>query len=188
MQTDGNGPASAPYEAARLIERCASGDRAAFRQLYSAWSGRMHGVALRITRDTGLAADATHDAFVQVWQQAGKFDAARGEAASWLLSLSRYRALDLVRRRGREVLGHEAVEEEVDLSADPLRQLVESSEGGALHRCLELLAADRRQLVMLAFVDGLSHSQLAARFAMPIGTVKSWIRRSLMGLKECLAP
>jgi RNA polymerase sigma-70 factor (ECF subfamily) len=188
MQTDEQATGSSGSEAARLIARCADGDRAAFRQLYGAWSGRLHGVALRITRDPALAADATHDAFVQVWQQAAKFDPSRGEAASWLMSLSRYRALDLVRRRGREVLGHEPVVEQADVSADPLMQLMQSTEGGALRRCLELLSPERRQLVVLAFVEGFSHSQLAARFAMPIGTVKSWIRRSLLGLKECLAP
>ena len=171
-----------------LIARCAAQDRAAFRLLYARWSGRLHGVAMRITRDAALAADATHDAFVQVWQQAGRYDAALGEASSWLMSLARYRALDLVRRRGREVLGHEAVEEEADRGPDPLGLLLASADGGALHRCLQTLSDERRRLVVLAFVEGFSHSQLAAKLNLPIGTVKSWIRRSLLGLKECLAP
>lgn len=183
MADDAAGPADR-----ELIARCAAQDRAAFRLLYARWSARLHGVAMRITRDPALAADATHDAFVQVWQQAGRFDPALGEAGSWLMSLSRYRALDLVRRRGREVLGHLPVEEEADRGPDPLSQLMTSADGGALHRCLQTLAEDRRRLVVLAFVDGLSHSQLAARLEVPIGTVKSWIRRSLMGLKECLSP
>ena len=170
-----------------LLARCAQQDRAAFRQLYSAWSGKLHGVAMRITRDQSLAADATHDAFVQVWQQAGRFDPARGEAGSWLVSLVRYRALDLLRRRGREVLGHEPLMEEADQGPDPLNALLSSSEGSALHRCLELLSADRRRLVVMAFVEGLTHSELATKLSMPIGTVKSWIRRSLIGLKECLS-
>jgi len=173
---------------AELIARCAAKDRAAFRQLYAGWSSRLHGVAMRITRDPGLAADATHDAFVQVWQRAGSFDPARGEAGSWLMTLARYRALDLVRRRGREVLGHSPVEEEPDRSPDPLSVLLTSADGGALHRCLQLLTADRRQLVVMAFVEGFSHSQLAARLSLPVGTVKSWIRRSLLGLRDCLAP
>lgn len=170
-----------------LIARCAAQDRAAFRALYDRWSPRLHGVAMRITRDPSLAADATHDAFVQVWQQAGRFDPSLGEAGPWLTSLARYRALDLVRRRGREVLGHEALAEEADQSVDPLAQLLASVNGSALHRCLALLSAERRQLVVMAFVEGYSHSQLAARLATPVGTVKSWIRRSLIGLKECLA-
>jgi RNA polymerase sigma-70 factor (ECF subfamily) len=182
-------PADAAGQTAQeLIIRCAAQDRAAFRALYAAWSGRLHGVAMRITRDPALAADATHDAFVQVWQQAGRFDPERGEAGSWLLSLARYRALDLVRRRGREVLGHEPAEEEADQGLDPLNALLATDDGGALHRCLERLSAERRKLVVMAFVEGFSHSQLSARLGVPIGTVKSWIRRSLIGLKECLAP
>ena len=170
-----------------LIARCAAQDQAAFQALYGRWSGRLHGVAMRITRDGALAADATHDAFVQVWQQAGRYDASLGEAGSWLISLARYRALDLVRRRGREVLGHEPVEAEPDRGPDPLGQLLASVDGSALHRCLQTLTAQRRQLVVLAFVEGFSHSQLSARLSLPIGTVKSWIRRSLIALKECLA-
>jgi RNA polymerase sigma-70 factor (ECF subfamily) len=176
-----------PSTDAELIARCAQQDRAAFRALYAKWSARLHGVALRITRDPALAADATHDAFVQVWQQAGRFDPDKGEAASWLTTLARYRALDMVRRRGREVFGHESAEE-ADLGPDALTQLMAADAGGALKRCLELLTAERRNLVLMAFVNGLSHSQLAAKFELPVGTVKSWIRRSLIGLKECLAP
>ena len=169
-----------------LIARCAAQDRAAFQALYARWSGRLHGVAMRITRDGALASDATHDAFVQVWQQAGRYDASLGEAGSWLISLARYRALDLVRRRGREVLGHEPIEAEPDRGPDPLSQLMASVDGGALHRCLQTLTAERRNLVVLAFVEGFSHSQLSAKLGLPMGTVKSWIRRSLIGLKECL--
>ena len=177
----------AGLSAQELIARCAAQDRAAFRALYAQWGGRLHGVAMRITRDRALAADATHDAFVQVWQQAGRYDSSLGEAGSWLISLARYRALDLVRRRGREVLGHEAMQDEADHGPDPLSQLMASADGGALHRCLETLSEQRRRLVVLAFVEGFSHSQLATMMNLPIGTVKSWIRRSLIGLKECLA-
>jgi RNA polymerase sigma-70 factor (ECF subfamily) len=177
---------TAPGDAALLAD-CAAGDRAAFRTLYGRWSARLHGIAMRITRDPGLAADATHDAFVQIWQQAGRYEAQKGDAGSWLTTIARYRALDLVRRRGREVLGHESADEP-DPGPDALSELVASAEGSALRRCLEQLAADRRQLVVMAFVDGLSHSQLAEKLKLPIGTVKSWIRRSLIGLRECLAP
>ena len=172
---------------ADLILRCAGQDRAAFRALYAKWSARLHGVALRITRDPALAADATHDAFVQLWQQAARYDPKLGEAGSWLMSLARYRALDLVRRRGRERLGHEPAHDQADHSPDPLASLLAAADGGALHRCLETLETDRRRLIVLAFVEGYSHSQLAALLAAPVGTVKSWIRRSLIGLKECLA-
>src|SRR4051794_13805169 len=135
------GPAAAPSggeDAAALLYRCAVRDRAAFRTLYDRWGSRLHGIALRITRQPSLAADATHDAFVQVWQQAGRFDPARGSAEAFLVSLVRYRALDIVRRQTRETPGYEPEEQEDD-SPDALSRLVTSAEGAALHRCLRLL-------------------------------------------------
>jgi RNA polymerase sigma-70 factor, ECF subfamily len=173
-------------DTARLLLRCSNGDRAAFRTLYDRWSGRLHGIALRITRQAPLAADATHDAFVQVWQQAHRFDPARGSAEAFLISLVRYRAMDIVRRRGREIPGYEP-QDRADDTPDALAQLVGSAEGEALHRCLALLDAERRRLIVMAFVDGMSHSELAEKLNVPLGTVKSWIRRSLLSLRECLA-
>ena len=169
-----------------LLHRCSGGDRAAFRLLYDRWGNRLYGIALRITRQAPLAADATQDAFVQIWQQAHRFDPARGTPEAWLIGIVRYRALDIVRRRSREVPGYEPEERE-DASPDALARLVSTAEGAALHRCLAALEADRRRLVVMAFVDGLSHSELADRLGVPLGTVKSWIRRSLLSLRECLA-
>ncbi len=173
-------------DAAALLTRCAGGDRIAFRLLYDRWGSRLYGIALRITRQDAMAADATQDAFVQIWRQAHRFDPARGSAEAWVIGILRYRALDIVRRRSREQTGYEPEERE-DEAPDALARLVSSTEGAALHRCLNELGEDRRQLVLLAFVDGLSHSELAARMNAPLGTVKSWIRRSLMSLRECLA-
>ncbi len=178
---DGDGALTA------LLTRCATGDRAAFRALYDGQSARLHGLALRITRDPGLAADATHDAFVQVWNQAVRFDPARGAAGAWLTSIVRYRALDITRRRVREKPGYEPPEQ-ADESPDALSQLVTSAEGAALRRCLEELEPDRRQLLMQAYADGFSHSELAEKTGTPLGTIKSWIRRSLASLKRCLEP
>lgn len=173
-------------DTALLLHRCASGDRAAFRLLYDRWGNRLYGIALRITRQASLAADATQEAFVQVWQQAHRFDPERGGPEAWLISVVRYRALDLVRRQSREVPGYEPEERE-DETPDALARLVSTAEGAALHRCLQELEEDRRRLVVLAFVDGLSHSELADRLSVPLGTVKSWIRRSLLSLRGCLA-
>jgi len=171
----------------RLLRLCAVGDREAFRQLYERHSHRLYGLALRITRQPALAADAMQDAFVQVWQSAGRFDPARGEAEAWLASLVRYRALDIARRRGRDVLGYEP-DDEPDDAPSPLDQLVGSAEAESLRRCLGTLDDERRRLLVLAFTDGLSHGELAARLGAPLGTVKSWIRRSLAALRECLQP
>jgi len=170
---------------ADLLQRVAVGDRMAFRQLYDQQAARLYGVALRITRQSGLAADAVHDAFLQVWNHAARFDTGRGSAQTWLLSLVRYRALDMVRRRAREA-PEEAIPESIDETPDPLQQLAGNRDAAALHRCLGELQEDRRRLVALAFVEGLSHTEAAERVGLPLGTVKSTIRRSLQALRTCL--
>jgi RNA polymerase sigma-70 factor (ECF subfamily) len=169
-----------------LLHRCAGGDRAAFRLLYDRWGNRLYGIALRITRQSSSAADALHDAFLQIWQQAHRFDPERGGPEAWMVGIVRYRALDIVRRQAREIPGYEPDDRE-DESPDALARLVSTTEGAALHRCLKELEAERRRLVVMAFVDGLSHSELAERLSVPLGTVKSWIRRSLVALRGCLA-
>ena len=168
-----------------LLEQVAAGDRAAFRRLYDLQAPRLYAVAVRITRQGPLASDAVHDALLQVWRNAGRFDAARGNPEAWLLSLVRYRALDIARRRGREV-SDEDLPEAIDDDPDPLARLAASRDAAALRGCLGQLEEDRRKLVLLAFVDGLSHSEVAERVKMPLGTVKSWIRRSLQSLRLCL--
>ena len=169
----------------RLLEDVAQGDRAAFRSLYDLQSSRLYAVALRITRQSALASDAVHDAFLQVWRNAARFDASRGNAESWMVSLVRYRALDIARRRGREV-SDEGIPEQIDPEPDALQQLARGREARALHDCLAGLTEERRRLIVLAFVDGLSHSELAERVRLPLGTVKSWIRRGLQALRGCL--
>jgi RNA polymerase sigma-70 factor, ECF subfamily len=182
-------PASddALVDLATLIGRCAAQDRAAFRRLYDRQAARLHGIAMRITRQPALAADAVHDTFMALWQHAASFDPARGSAEAWLTSIARYRALDIVRRRTREVTGAD-IPEVADPEPDALAQLTGGAEVAALRHCLDQLEPDRRGLVVAAFVDGLSHTDLAQKLAMPLGTVKSTIRRALAALKRCLEP
>ena len=172
---------------AALVQRCGRGDRAAFQALYEAQSARLYGLALRITRQQSLAADAVHDALLQAWQRAASFDPARGSAAAWLTGLVRYRAIDVMRKRTREVTGVE-LPDAPDPAPGALDRLLATTAGEALHRCLALLDAQPRQAIMLAFVDGLSHAELALRLSTPLGTIKSWIRRGLQSLKGCLEP
>ncbi len=174
-----------PESLESLLARCGAGDRTAFRRLYDLQSARLYGQALRLTRQPQLAADAVHDAFLQVWQRSLRFDPARGHAEAWLSSLLRYRAIDILRKRRRESYGQEPPDEP-DTGPTPLDQLVSSAEGSALQRCLEQLEEGQRRVVLLAFLDGLSHSELARRLQAPLGTVKSWVRRALLGLRECL--
>ncbi len=170
---------------AELLQRCGAGDRGAFRRLYDLQAARLHGIALRITRRAALAADAVHDTFVSVWQYANRFDPARGSAEAWLTSILRYRALDIARREAREVTGIE-LPEPADEEPDPLVQLMGTAEGEELRRCLDQLDTERRALITRAFMDGLTHSDLAVRLGMPLGTVKSLIRRGLAVLRKCL--
>ncbi len=170
---------------ATLIPRVGSGDRDAFRRLYDLQAPRLYAVALRILRQPALAADAVQDAFVQVWRNSGQFDPLRGHPEAWLVSLVRYRALDLVRRRTREVSGDDMAEP-IDLDPDPLARLTATRDAAALYACLDKLEPERRHLLTLAFTEGLSHSEAAERLNLPLGTVKSWIRRSLQALRHCL--
>jgi len=167
-----------------LLQRCAQGDRAAFRALYDRHAARLYAVALRITRHGNLAADTVQEAFIQIWQNARQFDTARGSAEGWMIGLTRYRALDLVRRAGPAL---QPLGEEPDTAAfDQLDKLDTSADGRALRQCLERLEPSRRRLVVMAFVEGFSHAELAAQFVIPLGTIKSTIRRSLASLRECL--
>jgi RNA polymerase sigma-70 factor (ECF subfamily) len=177
--------ASDTIDLAGLLTRIGAGDRAAFRTLYDLQSSRLYGVALRVTRQPSLASDAVHDGFLQVWRNAARFDASRGSPEAWLVSLIRYRALDIARRRVREV-SDDSMPEQEDTDPSALTRLEQGEEGRALHNCLGQLEEDRRKLIVLAFVDGLTHSELAERLKMPLGTAKSWIRRGLQSLRTCL--
>ena len=168
-----------------LLAQCAQYDGVAFRRLYDQQSSLLYGVALRITRDASLASDAVHDAMLQVWRNSARFDPARGNGRAWLVSLVRYRALDAIGRTKREVLGA-ALPEPVDPEPLALDRLQTTRDGEALHRCLQEVEPERRSLVVLAFVDGLTHSEVADRVRQPLGTVKSSIRRALLALRTCL--
>ena len=170
----------------RLIASCAEGDQAAFRRLYDLQSARLYGLALRMTRDAGMAADALHEAMLQAWQRASRYDATLGSVEAWLIGLVRYRSIDLLRKYGRERPGLEGEADAPDTDPDPLARLLSRDDGEALHRCLDGLDGRYRRVVMLSFMDGLSHTELAEHLTMPLGTIKSWIRRGLLSLRECL--
>ncbi len=168
-----------------LLQRCAAGDRVAFRALYDRHSARLYAVALRITRHANLASDTVQEAFIQIWQNARHYDPSRGAPEAWMIGLTRYRALDLVRRAGPALIPLE--DDQAIESFDNLSGLDQTPDGPALRQCLERLDPNRRRLVVLAFVEGFSHAELAAQFVIPLGTIKSTIRRSLAALKECLS-
>lgn len=170
-----------------LIAGVASGAPQALRALYQRQSVRLFGVANAILRDRDAAADALHDAFVRIAGRASQFDPARGDASAWLGGIVRHAALDIVRRRGREIPSDDPNLGDGLVEADALDRLAASHDGTRLRDCLARLEEKNRQGILLAFVHGLSHAQVAARLEEPLGTVKAWIRRGLLRLRECLA-
>ena len=185
-----------PYDAAsaeraglaRLIERAAGGDRAAFRQLYSSTAPKLYGICLRILDDPAAAEEALQDSFMSVWRLAGTFDEGRGNATAWLVTIARSRAIDRYRATRRvEALPIDAANEVADTALDAERQLIAAGETGRLNDGLATLDSGDARLIRAAFYEGSSYAELATRAGLPLGTVKSRIRRALLKLRERLA-
>src|SRR5262249_50057328 len=169
-----------------LIDAVRHGSQVALKRLYEIESGRLYGIALRIVRRPDIAADVLQEAFVQIWQNAAAFSAERGADAAWLTGIVRFRALDAARRHGREVLTDDPTLGDAPLEPDVIEKIDAAAEAGALTRCLKLLDNEQQRCIVLAFVDGFSHSEIAERVKAPLGSVKSWIRRGLLSLRRCL--
>jgi len=164
-------------------------DERALMALYEATLSRVYGLVLRLVRRASLAEEVAEDVYFQVWRQAPRFDPERGRPLTWLLGMARSRAIDAIRREAR--FQHEELDEEaVPLStstAESGDELLSVAQGHAeLHRALLLLKPQPRQLVALAFFNGLSHEEIASQTSLPLGTVKSQIRRALITLREAL--
>ena len=171
-----------------LIEAVQRGSRPALKRLYELESRRLYGIALRITRRPELAADALQDAFVQVWQNARSFSPERGDAGAWLTGIVRYRALDMLRQASREIPSDDPALGDAPIEPDVVERLAQKLAEAPLRRCLGELEENQRRCVVLAFVDGLSHAEIASKLPAPLGSVKSWVRRGLLSLRSCLEP
>ena len=169
-----------------LIEAVGRGSQVALKRLYELESRRLYGIALRIVQRPEIAADVLQETFVQIWQNAAAFSAERGAGAAWLTGIVRFRSLDAVRKLGREVLTDDPALGDAALQPDVIERIDAAAEAGALKRCFKLLDEQQRRCIVLAFVHGLSHSEITERINVPLGTVKSWIRRGLLTLRRCL--
>ncbi len=175
-------------EVGTIIRACAAGDRRALRRLFEAEAPRMIGVAERILRRRALAEEAMQDAFVQVWRKAASFDPAVGSGRSWLYAILRNRSLNILRDESRtDLMGEDNRQEQASEEDDPETLVLKLGEETRLRACLEKLEPSRRQAIVLAYAQGLSHGELAGRLGIPLGTIKSWIRRAMLSLKECMA-
>lgn len=170
-----------------LLMAVAHEDRQAFAQLYERISGRMFGLCLNLASQRDLAEEAVQDAFVQIWHNAGEYHTERGAPLSWMLTIARYRTLDLMRaRKSKKTSGDGELEHLEDGREGPLDVSLRSAGNAQLTGCLEELSEPQRDSILLSYYKGFTHDELSEALSSPIGTVKSWIRRGLMALKRCL--
>lgn len=164
------------------------GDRKALRDVFDRTSAKLMGICLQVLKDREEAEDVLQDVFVSVWKRAATFDPAKASPITWLATIARNRAIDRLRSR-RSRRADAPVEEILDLAddrPDGFALAAAEDEGARVHHCLSQLEVRAQAMIRTAFFDGLSYSDLATRAGVPLGTVKSWIRRGLQRLRDCL--
>jgi len=169
-----------------LLAATARKDEQAFAKLYSLVSANLYAVAMRILKKEAAAQDAMQEAFVQIWHRAVDFHSDKGSPMAWMATIVRYRSLDIVRKQKKLLPIEDLDLEQVDADLGPLGKLLESDMAQVLWQCLQELNDKQRNVILLAFYEGLTHDELAERTTTPLGTIKSWIRRGLQNVKGCL--
>lgn len=166
-----------------LLDRCAASDAAALRRLYDLVAPLLLATLIRMLRRPALAEEALQDVFVSIWQRAHQFQVARGRPLAWMMSIARYRGIDLLRReRHAPVLLAEPPER-----AAPEEEMPESTTSTTvLERCMGRLPEQQQRCLRLAYLGGHSHDRIAEITGSPLGSVKSWIRRGLLSLRQCI--
>jgi len=171
------------------VSRVGDGDHAAFRRVYEQTSRKLFGICVRILPDRAAAEDALQDIYVSVWKHAARFDATRASPITWLCTIARNHAIDLRRSAQRRSEHAEKIHPIVAADPPPTADAVlleAESERDAL-ACLDELKENQRTAIRQAFLEGLTYQELADRSAVPLGTMKSWIRRGLIEMRRCLA-
>jgi RNA polymerase sigma-70 factor (ECF subfamily) len=170
----------------QTLLRVRLGDQKAFAELYRLTSSKVFGVIVRMLHDRSEAEDVLQEVYATAWRRSGSFDPSRGGALTWLMTLGRNRAIDRLRKHREDQLDDEHVVQIMDDEPSPAMMAERSQERRRLESCLEALGPQQHNAVREAFFTGLSYSELAEKLSVPLGTMKSWIRRSLMQLKACL--
>jgi RNA polymerase sigma-70 factor (ECF subfamily) len=183
-----------PEQLRTLLLATAARDARSFRALYDATAPRLFGFALRVLRKHELAEEALQDGFVAIWHAAAGYQATLAAPMTWMATIVRNKALDVLRRQAPQGLEIDAGDYERELVAamhapgrGPADALQFSADARALAQCLSRLERQQRQVIGLAFFHDLSHGEVAVQLSLPLGTVKTWIRRGLEKLKACLA-
>jgi RNA polymerase sigma-70 factor (ECF subfamily) len=183
-------PASAatPDDLGDLLARIGRADRAAFAQAYRAASPQLFALAIRMMKQRDLAEEVLQEVFVIIWAKAAAFDPSKGTPLAWMASILRNRCIDRLRLRRPEI----SIEEQVaaaewpDSAPGPLELALRSADARALGACLQAMEPGPRNAIIRVYYEGLTHAELAFDTGVPLGTLKSWIRRGLMRLKDCL--
>ncbi|MGH8183585.1 MAG: sigma-70 family RNA polymerase sigma factor [Rhodanobacteraceae bacterium] len=171
---------------ARLLQQSGGRDERAFAELYQRTSSKLFGVCLRMLRERGEAEDALQNAYIAVWRRAGSFDPTRAGAMTWLITLTRNQCIDRLRQHHEMPLGEIAADNLVDPMPGPSAHGEASQDRQRLEHCLDTLAGQQKSAVRAAFFSGATYNELADRAGVPLATMKSWIRRSLIRLRNCL--
>lgn len=173
---------------AAALARIPGGDRAALQTVYRLTSAKLFGVALRILGERSEAEDVLQEVYVTVWRKAADFDASRASPMTWLIAVARNRAIDRLRasRQSRNMAPIEAASEVADAAPTADSALEGAEVNARLHGCLGELAEHENKALRGAFFDGNTYEELATRMKVPLGTMKSWIRRAMIKLKDCL--
>jgi RNA polymerase sigma-70 factor, ECF subfamily len=170
-----------------LIAAVAKRDQEAFERLYGATRAKLFGVVLRILRRQDLAEEVIQDTYVRIWTNAGQYNPAAASPITWMASIARNRAIDVMRKRSEVSIEDEPAAGEVAAeSPDPLARREMTEELKRLLECVGRLEPDRQKLVLLAYYNGWSREQLAAKFDAPVNTIKTWLRRAMLDIRECL--
>ncbi len=175
-----------PADIEKLIARCALNDRAAFTALYNSTSAKLFGVVLRVLNNRADADEALQEIYVKIWNNASRFTANNYSPMSWLILIARNHAIDIIRSRKPGAVDIDDAYDIADDKKTPEDEAVNSSEGKRIDNCLSELDQNKAQAVRDAYVEGYSYEELAGRFEVPINTMRTWLRRSLASLKECL--
>ncbi len=173
----------------RLLSRCAARDQSALAELYDQSASLVYGVALRVLGNAADAEEVSADVYHQVWRTAATYEGARGSVAAWIVTVARNRAIDRLRSRANRVRAEEPIEGRDHLAAvtgDPEQATAASQRRRRVQSAMASLPPEQRQAITLAFFSGLTHSELAARLNLPLGTVKTRIRSGMMKLREGL--
>ncbi len=177
---------AASGEITDLLGRVALRDRAAFKTLYDRTSAKLFGVTLRILTNRSEAEDALQEVFVKVWQRAEGYRPDAASPMTWLITIARNHAIDKVRARRP---GHKDLDEAFDIQdagMSPEQSAINTDEGNRIDSCMETLKPERAEAVRRVYVEGESYNELADRLNVPLNTVRTWLRRSLLALRECL--